>query len=61
MHTAPIICQVLYYKVAKWCQMPESMPPQIPTDSTGNNLRDTVDIQMDLEWSNFMKGRISHH
>eukprot|EP00957_Ditylum_brightwellii_P076163 5789523-Ditylum_brightwellii.AAC.1 len=37
------------------------MPPQIPTNSTGDNLRDAVDTQMDLGWSNFMKGKISLH
>ena len=35
MHTAPIIRQVLYYKVAQWCQLPQVTPPRIPPDSTG--------------------------
>eukprot|EP00957_Ditylum_brightwellii_P091444 6963163-Ditylum_brightwellii.AAC.1 len=61
MHTAPNTSQVLYYKVAQWCQMPKITLPRIPPDSTGNYLRNDVDTQLDLGWSNFMKGQISHH
>eukprot|EP00957_Ditylum_brightwellii_P094006 7158053-Ditylum_brightwellii.AAC.1 len=61
MHTAPIIHQVLYYKVAQWCQMPKITQSRIPPDSTGNYLRNAVDMQLDMGWSNFMKGQVSHH
>eukprot|EP00957_Ditylum_brightwellii_P123894 9444308-Ditylum_brightwellii.AAC.1 len=56
MHTPPIIHQALYYKVAQWCQLPQVTPPRIPSDLTGNHLRNAVDMQLDLGWSNFMKG-----
>eukprot|EP00957_Ditylum_brightwellii_P027408 2072258-Ditylum_brightwellii.AAC.1 len=59
MSTAPIIWQVLYYKVAQWCRLPTITPLRILSDSTGNILRDAVDTQHDLGWQNFMKGRVA--
>eukprot|EP00957_Ditylum_brightwellii_P122543 9344861-Ditylum_brightwellii.AAC.1 len=56
MSMAPIIRQVLYYKVAQWCRMPKIMPPRIPSDSTGDILCNAVDTQCNLGWNNFMKG-----
>eukprot|EP00957_Ditylum_brightwellii_P176782 13466444-Ditylum_brightwellii.AAC.1 len=59
MNTAPILCQVLFYKVSQWCKLPCGTPPHLPTDSTGNIVRDTVERQGQLSWDNFMKGRIA--
>eukprot|EP00957_Ditylum_brightwellii_P134612 10262305-Ditylum_brightwellii.AAC.1 len=61
MKTAPIIRQVLYYKVAQWCCLPTPTLPSIPSDSTGDTLRDAIDTQRDLSWQNFMKGRVAKH
>ena len=61
MKTAPIIRQVLYYKVAQWCCLPTPTPPRIPSDSIGDTLRDAIDTQRDLGWQNFMKGRVAKH
>eukprot|EP00957_Ditylum_brightwellii_P175990 13401176-Ditylum_brightwellii.AAC.1 len=55
MKTAPIIRQVLYYKLAQWCRLPTPTPPCIPSDSTGDILQDAIDTQLDLGWQNFMK------
>eukprot|EP00957_Ditylum_brightwellii_P017741 1336284-Ditylum_brightwellii.AAC.1 len=30
--TAPIIKQVMYYKITQWCNMPTSSAPRIPND-----------------------------
>eukprot|EP00957_Ditylum_brightwellii_P135169 10305778-Ditylum_brightwellii.AAC.1 len=59
MSIAPIIQQVLYYKAAQWCCLPEMTPPCIPSDSTGEVLRDAVDTQYDLGWNKFMKGQVA--
>eukprot|EP00957_Ditylum_brightwellii_P071570 5441668-Ditylum_brightwellii.AAC.1 len=59
MNTAPILCQVLVYKVSQWCKLPCGTPPCLPMDSTGNIVRDAVEHQGHLSWDNFMKGRIA--
>eukprot|EP00957_Ditylum_brightwellii_P009194 695497-Ditylum_brightwellii.AAC.1 len=59
IQTAPIIRQVLYYKVARWCKMPSLLLPRFPTDITGTKLCNTVETQHDLGWNDFMKGRIA--
>eukprot|EP00957_Ditylum_brightwellii_P175622 13371562-Ditylum_brightwellii.AAC.1 len=48
MSTAPIIRQVLYYKVAQWCCLPEITPLHILSDSTGDILCNAADTQHDL-------------
>eukprot|EP00957_Ditylum_brightwellii_P103776 7905806-Ditylum_brightwellii.AAC.1 len=59
IHTAPIIQQVLYYKVAQWYKMPCILPPRIPSNPTGLKLCNAVETQHELGWNNFMKGRIA--
>eukprot|EP00957_Ditylum_brightwellii_P122365 9331885-Ditylum_brightwellii.AAC.1 len=56
IHTAPIIQQVLYYKVAQWCKMLCILPSRIPIDPTGSMLCNAVETQHELGWNNFMKG-----
>eukprot|EP00957_Ditylum_brightwellii_P062122 4714541-Ditylum_brightwellii.AAC.1 len=60
IQTAPIIQQVLYYKVAQWCKMPSLLPPRIPTDSTGSKLCSAMETQHDLGGNNVMKDRIAN-
>eukprot|EP00957_Ditylum_brightwellii_P155071 11804033-Ditylum_brightwellii.AAC.1 len=59
IQTAPIIQQVLYYKVSQWCKMLSLQPPRILTDIAGTKLCNAVETQHDLGWNNFMKGRIA--
>eukprot|EP00957_Ditylum_brightwellii_P166673 12688033-Ditylum_brightwellii.AAC.1 len=59
MNTAPIICQVLVYKVSQWCKLPCGTPLCLPTDLTGNMVRNAVECQGHLSWDSFMKGRIA--
>eukprot|EP00957_Ditylum_brightwellii_P027434 2074102-Ditylum_brightwellii.AAC.1 len=59
MNTALIICQVLVYKVSQWCKLIYGTPPCLPTDLTGNIVRDAVETQGHLSWDNFMKERIA--
>eukprot|EP00957_Ditylum_brightwellii_P088547 6744175-Ditylum_brightwellii.AAC.1 len=59
MSTAPIIRQVLYYKVAQWCCLPAITPLRIPSDSTGDILQDAIDTQYDLGWNNFIRGWVA--
>eukprot|EP00957_Ditylum_brightwellii_P110149 8401380-Ditylum_brightwellii.AAC.1 len=59
MKTALIIHQVIYYKVAQWCNLLCGMPPCIPRDATGVILSDAVKTQGYLSLDNFMKGRIA--
>eukprot|EP00957_Ditylum_brightwellii_P091461 6964459-Ditylum_brightwellii.AAC.1 len=59
IQTAPIIQQILYYKVAQWRKMPCILPPRIPSDPTGSKLCNAVETQHELGWKNFMKGRIA--
>eukprot|EP00957_Ditylum_brightwellii_P050645 3839380-Ditylum_brightwellii.AAC.1 len=59
MKTALIIRQVIYYKVAQWCNLPCGIPPRIPRDATSVILSDVVKTQGYLSWENFMKGRIA--
>eukprot|EP00957_Ditylum_brightwellii_P104059 7927745-Ditylum_brightwellii.AAC.1 len=56
MNTAPIIRQVLCYKVAQWCKLTSGTPPRLPTDATAEILSATVKIQQELGWHNFIKG-----
>eukprot|EP00957_Ditylum_brightwellii_P000292 23124-Ditylum_brightwellii.AAC.1 len=59
MNTAPILCQILVYKVLQWCKLPCGTPPHLPVDLIGNIVRDAVERQGQLSWDNFMKGRIA--
>eukprot|EP00957_Ditylum_brightwellii_P056006 4244294-Ditylum_brightwellii.AAC.1 len=36
-------------------------PPQIPRDDLGQHLMAAVEVQHDLGWDNFMKGRVATH
>eukprot|EP00957_Ditylum_brightwellii_P049742 3772343-Ditylum_brightwellii.AAC.1 len=56
---APIICQVLCYKVAQWCKQLCGTPPRIPTDATGVLLSAAVKTQGYLGWHNFINGRMA--
>eukprot|EP00957_Ditylum_brightwellii_P175749 13382803-Ditylum_brightwellii.AAC.1 len=57
MNTAPILCQVLVYKVSQWCTLICGTPPCLLTDSTGSIVLNDVETQGHLSWDNFMKGR----
>eukprot|EP00957_Ditylum_brightwellii_P140079 10673679-Ditylum_brightwellii.AAC.1 len=57
--TAPIIKQVLCYKIAQWCAMPALPIPIIADDSMGEVVRSTVEDQHLIGWNNFMKGYIN--
>eukprot|EP00957_Ditylum_brightwellii_P093335 7107424-Ditylum_brightwellii.AAC.1 len=59
MKTALIVCQVICYKVAQWCNLLCGMPPRIPGDTPSAILSDAVETQCYLSWDNFMKGRIA--
>eukprot|EP00957_Ditylum_brightwellii_P067328 5110087-Ditylum_brightwellii.AAC.1 len=59
MKTAPIIRQVLCYKVAQWCNLPCGTPPRLPMDATAVSLSAAVETQGDLGWHNFIKGRMA--
>eukprot|EP00957_Ditylum_brightwellii_P049369 3745230-Ditylum_brightwellii.AAC.1 len=59
MNTAPIIRQVLCYKVAQWCKLTCGTPPCLPTDATAEILSAAVEIQRDLGWHNFIKGHMA--
>eukprot|EP00957_Ditylum_brightwellii_P094846 7223164-Ditylum_brightwellii.AAC.1 len=56
MNTAPIIQQVLCYKVAQWCKLTSGKPPCLPTDATAEILLAAVEIQQELGWHNFITG-----
>eukprot|EP00957_Ditylum_brightwellii_P021561 1625428-Ditylum_brightwellii.AAC.1 len=58
---APIIKQMLYFKVAQWCKLPGLTPPIVPQDAAGLALGKAIEEQADLGWHNFIKGRISKH
>eukprot|EP00957_Ditylum_brightwellii_P204893 15341256-Ditylum_brightwellii.AAC.1 len=58
MKTAPLICQIIYYRVAQWCKLPCGMPPRVPTGATGALVSRADSTQDDLGWNNFIKGRI---
>eukprot|EP00957_Ditylum_brightwellii_P139705 10647249-Ditylum_brightwellii.AAC.1 len=59
MNTAPILCQVLIYKVSQWCTLTCGTPPYLPTDFTGSIVRNAVETQGHLSWDNFIEGRIA--
>eukprot|EP00957_Ditylum_brightwellii_P181549 13828718-Ditylum_brightwellii.AAC.1 len=61
MRTVPIIRQVLHYKVGQWCKLLCNNFPQIPSNATGDVLCTAVEFQADIDWDNFIKGRVSKH
>eukprot|EP00957_Ditylum_brightwellii_P005908 448126-Ditylum_brightwellii.AAC.1 len=58
METAPILCEVLYYKVAQWCKLPSIPVPLIPNNEVGDMVRDAMETQNGIGWDNFIKSRI---
>eukprot|EP00957_Ditylum_brightwellii_P092285 7026632-Ditylum_brightwellii.AAC.1 len=59
MNTAPIIRQVLCYKVAQWYKLTSGPPPRLPTDAAAEILSAAVELQQELGLHNFIKGRMA--
>eukprot|EP00957_Ditylum_brightwellii_P200787 15305929-Ditylum_brightwellii.AAC.1 len=57
LETAPIMRNVICYKIAQWCKMPPPMVPRIPDDDVGDVIRDAVEDQQIIGWDNLMKGQ----
>eukprot|EP00957_Ditylum_brightwellii_P048043 3648362-Ditylum_brightwellii.AAC.1 len=52
---APILHEVLYYKVAQWCKLLSIPVPLILDDEFGDMIRDTMETQNEIGWDNFIK------
>eukprot|EP00957_Ditylum_brightwellii_P177341 13508565-Ditylum_brightwellii.AAC.1 len=57
--TAPIIKQVMHYKIMQWCHMPTISAPRIANNEIGEAICGAIEDQHCIGWDNFMKGRIS--
>eukprot|EP00957_Ditylum_brightwellii_P075722 5754805-Ditylum_brightwellii.AAC.1 len=55
IETAPILQEVLYYKVAQWCKLPSIPVPLIPDDKVGDMIRDAMEAQNEIDSENFIK------
>eukprot|EP00957_Ditylum_brightwellii_P173128 13180186-Ditylum_brightwellii.AAC.1 len=58
LKTAPILREVLYYKVAQWCKLSSIPVPLIPDDEVGDMIRDAVEDQNKIGWDNLIKVQI---
>eukprot|EP00957_Ditylum_brightwellii_P210249 15364735-Ditylum_brightwellii.AAC.1 len=59
LNTAPIMKQVLCYKIGQWCEMPMSPAPRIAEDEIGEVMRRAIEDQHVIGWDNMVKGKIS--
>eukprot|EP00957_Ditylum_brightwellii_P080369 6112739-Ditylum_brightwellii.AAC.1 len=55
LHTAPVIKQVIIYKVLQWCKLPLNDVPQVPTDEMGQVLWQALEEKSELGWHHFIK------
>eukprot|EP00957_Ditylum_brightwellii_P208122 15355947-Ditylum_brightwellii.AAC.2 len=55
--TAPLIWNVIVYRVWQWLNMPTNYPPWIPNDPLEGHLTTTIEAQHMLGWDDFLKGR----
>eukprot|EP00957_Ditylum_brightwellii_P057598 4367664-Ditylum_brightwellii.AAC.1 len=55
--TAPIINDVLTYKLAQWMLLATGNTPSIHCSNLGHNLSLALEEQADIGWESFVKGR----
>eukprot|EP00957_Ditylum_brightwellii_P109389 8343877-Ditylum_brightwellii.AAC.1 len=59
MKTAPIIRQVLCYKMGQWCKLLCGDIPQILADTTEEILCSAVELQAQIGWEVFTQGHVT--
>eukprot|EP00957_Ditylum_brightwellii_P075682 5751734-Ditylum_brightwellii.AAC.1 len=57
--TAPIICDVLTYKLSQWMHLVMGNTPSVHCNNLGHNLSLALEEQANISWENFVKGRVS--
>eukprot|EP00957_Ditylum_brightwellii_P157501 11987318-Ditylum_brightwellii.AAC.1 len=57
--TAPIIRDVLTYKLSQWMLLATGNMLSIHCNNLGHNLSLVLEEQADIGWENFVKGRVS--
>eukprot|EP00957_Ditylum_brightwellii_P088784 6761445-Ditylum_brightwellii.AAC.1 len=57
LHVAPIICDVLTYKLSPWVHLATVNTPLVQCDNLGHNLSLALEEQAEIGWENFVKGR----
>eukprot|EP00957_Ditylum_brightwellii_P109832 8377364-Ditylum_brightwellii.AAC.1 len=56
---APIMKEVLYYKLVQWCKLPLLTLPRVPQGAVGMAIGAELKEQVDIGLKNFITGRIS--
>eukprot|EP00957_Ditylum_brightwellii_P145949 11114632-Ditylum_brightwellii.AAC.1 len=55
--TAPVISDVLTYKLSQWMNLAMGNIPSVQCDNLGQNLSLAIEEQAEIGWENFVKGR----